>query len=57
MQSEHFHMVSGTPDMVAEELLQFKKLGVKHIQVRFNDFPNHEGLRLFIDKVIPRLKD
>lgn len=49
------YVVGGTADMVAEELLQFKRLGVKHFQLRFLDFPSTGGLEQFIEKVIPRL--
>jgi alkanesulfonate monooxygenase SsuD/methylene tetrahydromethanopterin reductase-like flavin-dependent oxidoreductase (luciferase family) len=51
-----FHVVSGTPDMVTRELSEFAKLGVKHFQLRFLDFPETAGLKMFVEKVLPRLK-
>ena len=51
-----FHVISGTPDMVAAELSQFIKLGVRHIQLRFLDFPLMDGLQMFIDRVLPKLE-
>lgn len=51
------NFLSGTPDDLTEVLLQFIKLGVKHIQIRFTDFPSTDGLQLFIEKVLPRLKN
>ncbi len=50
-----FHVVAGTPDMVTKELSQFVKLGVKHFQLRFLDFPQMDGLEMFVEKVLPRL--
>ncbi|MFL5733629.1 MAG: LLM class flavin-dependent oxidoreductase [Chloroflexia bacterium] len=51
-----FHVVGGTADMVASELEQFVKLGVKHFQLRILGFPSTEPLLKFIDKVLPRIK-
>lgn len=51
-----FHVVSGTPEMVADELQQFLDLGVKHVQIRFMDFPNLDGYRMFTEEVLPRLR-
>ena len=53
---EGAHFVAGTPDMVAEELAQFVKLGVTHFQLRIMDFPKMDTLEAFIEKVLPRLK-
>ncbi|HVF99011.1 MAG TPA: LLM class flavin-dependent oxidoreductase [Chloroflexia bacterium] len=54
--NEDPHFVAGSPDDVTRELEQFVRLGVKHIQVRFTDFPSSDGLELFINKVLPRLR-
>jgi alkanesulfonate monooxygenase SsuD/methylene tetrahydromethanopterin reductase-like flavin-dependent oxidoreductase (luciferase family) len=51
-----FHIVGGTADMVARELSEFVKLGVKHFQLRFLDFPEMDGLEAFVEKVLPKLK-
>lgn len=55
--NEDPHFVAGTPDDVTRELEQFLPLGVKHMQIRFTDFPSSNGLELFIKKVLPRLRD
>jgi alkanesulfonate monooxygenase SsuD/methylene tetrahydromethanopterin reductase-like flavin-dependent oxidoreductase (luciferase family) len=54
--NEDPHFVAGSPDDVTRELEQFVRLGVKHIQIRFTDFPSSDGLELFINKVLPRLR-
>ena len=51
-----FHVIAGTPDDVTRELEEFVRLGVRHFQFRILDFPRHDGLQTFIDKVIPRLR-
>lgn len=55
-ETRDFHVVAGTPEMVAGELQQFLDLGVKHVQMRFIDFPSTGGLNLFMDQVLPRLR-
>lgn len=54
--NEDPHFVAGSPDDVTTELEQYIRLGVKHIQIRFQDFPGSNGLELFINKVLPRLR-
>jgi alkanesulfonate monooxygenase SsuD/methylene tetrahydromethanopterin reductase-like flavin-dependent oxidoreductase (luciferase family) len=54
---EGLHVIAGTPDMVTQELDEFVKLGVRHFQLRFLDFPDTGGLEMFIEKVMPRLKN
>ena len=49
------HVVAGSPDEVADELLGFRRAGADHLQLRFLDFPSLEGLHLFADRVKPRL--
>lgn len=53
---EGIHVIGGTADMITRELEEFVKLGVKHFQIRFLDFPRTDGLEAFLDKVVPRLK-
>lgn len=48
------YVVGGTADMVTRELEEFVRLGVKHFQLRFLDFPRTDGLETFLEKVIPR---
>jgi len=44
----------GTPDQVAEQIRQWASLGVSHMQIRFTDFPQTDGIRLFMDAVMPQ---
>jgi alkanesulfonate monooxygenase SsuD/methylene tetrahydromethanopterin reductase-like flavin-dependent oxidoreductase (luciferase family) len=44
----------GTPDDVSAELRRFAGLGVAHFILRFADFPNTGGAKLFAKEVIPR---
>ncbi len=50
------HFVAGSPQDVAEEFSRFIQLGVRHFQVRFLDFPSTEGVDLFLNDVLPRLR-
>ncbi len=50
------YVIEGTPDAVTRELEEFIKLGVKHFQLSFLDFPGTKWLETFIDKVLPRLR-
>ncbi len=56
IEKRSFHVIAGSTDQVAAELEEFVKLGVKHLQLRFADFPSTGGLEAFIEKVLPRLK-
>ena len=49
------HLVAGTPDEVARELLAFRDAGVEHFQLRFLDYPDPAGLERFVARVPPRL--
>jgi alkanesulfonate monooxygenase SsuD/methylene tetrahydromethanopterin reductase-like flavin-dependent oxidoreductase (luciferase family) len=55
-ETRDFHVVGGTPKMVAAELQQFIDLGVRHFQMRMTDFPSRRGLDLFYEEVLPHLK-
>ena len=46
----------GNPDQIAEKLKAYLELGVKIFFLRFDDFPNPAGLKLFTEEVMPRLK-
>jgi alkanesulfonate monooxygenase SsuD/methylene tetrahydromethanopterin reductase-like flavin-dependent oxidoreductase (luciferase family) len=50
------HIVAGGPDAVTSELLDFRRAGVDHFQLRFMDFPATDGLECFIDRVLPNLR-
>jgi alkanesulfonate monooxygenase SsuD/methylene tetrahydromethanopterin reductase-like flavin-dependent oxidoreductase (luciferase family) len=47
-------LVNGDPDAVIRQLEEFVALGVQHVQLSFTDFPNSEGLDLFLSEVLPR---
>jgi alkanesulfonate monooxygenase SsuD/methylene tetrahydromethanopterin reductase-like flavin-dependent oxidoreductase (luciferase family) len=49
------HLVAGTPDEVAQELLAFREAGVDHFQIRFMDYPEPAGFERFVARVLPRL--
>lgn len=46
----------GTPDTIAAELQGWIDSGVTHFQLRFPDFPQVDGIRLFAEQVIPRFR-
>lgn len=54
---EDLHVVAGTPDEVAAELLAFRRAGVEHFQIRFMDFPARAGMARFVEGVLPQLRD
>jgi alkanesulfonate monooxygenase SsuD/methylene tetrahydromethanopterin reductase-like flavin-dependent oxidoreductase (luciferase family) len=49
--------ITGTPEQVAEQLQKFVDLGVSYLIVRLLDFPDQTGIELFIDEVMPKLRD
>ncbi|MFX0136322.1 MAG: LLM class flavin-dependent oxidoreductase, partial [Candidatus Hodarchaeota archaeon] len=46
----------GNSSFIKERILQYKKVGVKHIVTGFLDFPNLTSLRQFAELVIPTFK-
>ncbi len=48
--------IVGDPDRVAEQLQAFLDIGVTYLIVRLIDFPRLDGMKLFVDEVIPRLR-
>jgi alkanesulfonate monooxygenase SsuD/methylene tetrahydromethanopterin reductase-like flavin-dependent oxidoreductase (luciferase family) len=44
----------GTPDHVAAQIREWAALGVSQMQLRFADFPKTDGIRLFMDEVMPQ---
>ena len=46
----------GKPDEVADQIQAYADLGFSHFVLRFADYPKTEGVKLFIDKVIPKFK-
>jgi alkanesulfonate monooxygenase SsuD/methylene tetrahydromethanopterin reductase-like flavin-dependent oxidoreductase (luciferase family) len=53
---DDLYVTAGSPDAVTRELEQFRALGVEHVMIRFLDFPQTEGLELFLRQILPRLK-
>jgi len=49
-------MVIGSPEHVAGKLKEYVDMGVEYIILRFLDFPNTEGAKLFAREIIPRFK-
>ena len=45
--------IIGDPDAITEKLTNYTKLGVEHFILRFVDFPNTDGAKLFAKEVIP----
>lgn len=48
--------VVGTPDQVTQQLQAYVDLGVSVFFLRFDDFPSQTGIKLFVEEVMPRLK-
>lgn len=48
--------IVGTPEQVAEQLQAFLDLGVTYLVVRLVDFPRTEGIELFVQEVMPLLR-
>ncbi len=46
----------GTPDEVAEEIKSYAELGFSTFILRFADYPDLEGVQLFIKEVLPRFQ-
>jgi alkanesulfonate monooxygenase SsuD/methylene tetrahydromethanopterin reductase-like flavin-dependent oxidoreductase (luciferase family) len=43
----------GTPAQVIDQIEAWGDLGVSHMQIRFADFPKTDGIRRFMDEVMP----
>jgi alkanesulfonate monooxygenase SsuD/methylene tetrahydromethanopterin reductase-like flavin-dependent oxidoreductase (luciferase family) len=48
------HVISGAPDEVTSQIEAFAAIGVRHMQLNFLDYPNTDGLDLFLSAVLPR---
>jgi alkanesulfonate monooxygenase SsuD/methylene tetrahydromethanopterin reductase-like flavin-dependent oxidoreductase (luciferase family) len=48
--------IVGTPAQVAEQLRVFTDMGVEYLIVRLVDFPATEGVELFVQEEMPRLR-
>jgi alkanesulfonate monooxygenase SsuD/methylene tetrahydromethanopterin reductase-like flavin-dependent oxidoreductase (luciferase family) len=49
-------VIIGTPRQVAEQLKPFVDLGVERLIIRIIDFPAMDGLNLFVQEVMPLLR-
>ena len=48
--------VVGTPEQVAERLAQYIEIGVRHLILRFADFPSTDSALRFAREVAPKLR-
>ena len=46
----------GEPGDVAEQLLRYADLGIRHLIVRFADFPRVDGAMRFVEQVLPLIR-
>lgn len=46
----------GTPERLAEQLAEYVAVGVRHVILRFLDFPSSEGALRFAAEVAPKLR-
>jgi alkanesulfonate monooxygenase SsuD/methylene tetrahydromethanopterin reductase-like flavin-dependent oxidoreductase (luciferase family) len=53
---EGLHVIGGTPEIVADELQAFADLGVDYFILRFLDFPQVDGAKMFLNEVLPRFR-
>lgn len=51
------YAIAGTPDQVAAQLQKFVDAGVTYLIVRLVDFPQQDGLDLFVNEVMPRFQN
>ncbi len=48
--------LAGSPEAVADQIQVYVEMGVTHFMLWFQDFPSLDGMRLFADRVLPRVK-
>ena len=48
--------VAGTPEMCVEQLQEYVDMGLSYLMIRFGDFPDLDGMRLFQKEVAPKIK-
>jgi alkanesulfonate monooxygenase SsuD/methylene tetrahydromethanopterin reductase-like flavin-dependent oxidoreductase (luciferase family) len=46
----------GTPEQIVAQIQQWMDLGVSHFHLRFADFPRTDGIRHFMDEVMPKFR-
>ncbi|MBI1802482.1 MAG: LLM class flavin-dependent oxidoreductase [Chloroflexi bacterium] len=54
--SDQLNIIGGNADEVTRGLEAFVSRGARHFMLRFVDFPNTEGIELFLEKVLPRFR-
>ncbi len=52
---DDLHVVAGSADQVTRELERYRALGADYFILRVVDFPETQGLELFLERVAPRL--
>lgn len=52
----NIHRIAGTPDEVAAELNGFIDFGVRHVMLKFTDYPALDQYELFMSEVVPQLR-
>ncbi len=50
-------LIAGTPDEAAARIQAYADLGVRHIILRFPDFPRPDAAQLFIKEILPRYRE
>lgn len=48
--------LAGSPESIVEQMQVYAGLGVSHFMLWFQDFPSLDGMRLFAERVAPRLR-
>jgi len=48
--------LAGSPEAVADQIQVYVEMGVTHFMLWFQDFPSPDGMRLFADRVLPRVR-
>jgi alkanesulfonate monooxygenase SsuD/methylene tetrahydromethanopterin reductase-like flavin-dependent oxidoreductase (luciferase family) len=51
-----YRPIAGTPDEVAREIACYAELGFSTFILRFADYPETDGVKLFIEEVLPRFQ-
>jgi alkanesulfonate monooxygenase SsuD/methylene tetrahydromethanopterin reductase-like flavin-dependent oxidoreductase (luciferase family) len=52
----NIYRIAGTPEEVAAEIDRFAAVGVRHMMLKFADYPSLDQFNLFMDEVVPRLR-
>ena len=55
--SPNASMMSGNPDEVFAQIRQFAEIGARHMQLTFLDYPQTDGIALFLSDVLPQIRE